>query len=45
MLLFGRENVNSGIDVPLGLSSSSSDSEPSSSATAIGTAFNGWPAG
>lgn len=31
--------------VPLGLSSSSSDSEPSSSATAIGTPFMAWPTG
>lgn len=41
MLLLRRRNVDGRLGVPLGLSSSSSDSEPSSSATAIGTAFSG----
>lgn len=40
-LLFRRRTVDSRLGVPLGLSSSSSDSDPSSSATAIGTALSG----
>lgn len=38
-------NLGSSFNGPLGFSSSSSDSEPSSSATAIGTPFSGWSTG
>lgn len=45
ILLVNSTDLDSRFNVPLGFSSSSSDSEPSSSATAIGTPFSGWPAG